>query len=47
MIAFVEHENLGFMLQAAEGVGMDHAVAVAAERAAPQARRLVETPPRL
>ena len=45
MIAFVEHENLGFVLQAAERGGMDHPVAIAPERAAGPARRLGEQPP--
>src|SRR5258706_12549354 len=31
MIAFVEHEDLGFVLQASEGGGMNHPVAVAPE----------------
>jgi hypothetical protein len=44
MIALVEHENLGFVLQAAKGGGMDHPVAIAPERAAGSARRLVEQP---
>jgi hypothetical protein len=44
MIALVEHEYLGLVLEAAERGGMDHPVAVAAERAAALARRLVELP---
>ncbi len=44
MIAFMEHENLGFVLEAAEGGGMNHPVAVAPERAAGLARRLHEQP---
>src|SRR6266700_964240 len=44
MIAFVEHEYLGFVLQAAEGGGMNDAVAVAPERAAGLARRLGKQP---
>ena len=42
VIAFVEHENLGFVLQAPERRGMDHPVTVAPERAAGAARRLHE-----
>jgi len=45
MIAFVEHEYLGFVLQAAKCGGMDHPVAIAPERAAGLARRLGEQPP--
>ncbi len=45
MVALVEHEYLGFVLQAAKGGGMDHPVAIAPERAAGLARRLVEQPP--
>src|SRR5258708_12470573 len=45
MIAFVEHENLGFVLQPAERVGMNHPVAIAPERAAGLARRLRKQPP--
>ena len=44
MIAFVEHEDLGFVLQAAKRGGMDHPVAIAPERAAGLARRLGEQP---
>jgi hypothetical protein len=44
MIAFMEHEDLGFVFQAAERGGMDHPVAVAPERAAGLARRLREQP---
>ena len=45
MIAFVEHENLGFVLQAPESRGMNHPVAVAPERAAGPAWRLRKLPP--
>ena len=44
MIAFVEHEYLGLMLQAAKRGGMDHAVAIAPERAAGPARGLRKQP---
>jgi hypothetical protein len=44
MIAFMEHEDLGFMLQAAKRGGMDHPVAIAPKRAAGPARRLGEQP---
>ncbi len=44
MIAFVEHENLCFVLQAAKGGGMDDPVAIAPERAAGLARRLRKQP---
>ena len=44
MIALVEHEYLGLVLQAAEGGGMDHPVAIAPERAAGLARRLGKQP---
>ena len=44
MIAFVEHEYLGFVLQAAKSGGMDHAVAIAPEWAAALARRLGKQP---
>ena len=40
MVAFVEHEHLGLVLEAAEGGRMDDAVAVAAEGAAAFAGRL-------
>ena len=40
MVAFVEHEDLGLVLEAAERGRMDDAVAVAAERAAALADRL-------
>ena len=40
MVALVEHENLGLVLEAAEGGRMDDAVAVAAEGAAALADRL-------
>ena len=43
MIAFVEHENLRLVLQAAKGGGMNHPVAIAPERAAGPARRLRQT----
>ena len=45
MIALVEHEDLGFVLQAAKCGGMDHPVAIAPERAAGLARRLGKQPP--
>ena len=45
MIAFMEHEHLGLVLEAAERGGMDHPVAIAPERAAGPARRLIEQPP--
>ena len=41
MVAFMEHEHLGLVLQAAEGGRMDHPVAVPPEGAAGPARRLV------
>ena len=44
MIAFMEHEYLGFVLQAAEGGGMNDPVAIAPERAAGLARRLRKQP---
>ena len=44
MIAFMEHEYLRFMLQAAKSGGMDHPVAIAPKRAAGPARRLGEQP---
>ena len=44
MVAFMEHKHLGLVLQAAKGGGMDHPVAIAPERAAGLARRLVEQP---
>ena len=44
MVAFVEHEHLRLVLQAAERGGMDHPVAIAPERAAGPARRLLEQP---
>ena len=40
MVAFVKNENLGFMLEPAEGSGMDDAVAIAAKAATGLARRL-------
>jgi hypothetical protein len=42
MVAFVEHKDLGLVLEAAEGGRMDHTVAITPERAAGLARRLVE-----
>ena len=45
MIALVEHEDLGFVLEAAKRGGMDHAVAIAPEWAAGLARRLRKQPP--
>src|SRR5579862_9661249 len=44
MIAFVKHEHLRLVLQAAERGRMDHPVAVAAKRAAGPARRLRHLP---
>ena len=44
MIAFMEHEYLGFVLQSAKGGRMDHPVAIAPKRAAGPARRLGEQP---
>ena len=44
MVALVEHEHLGLVLQAAERGGMDHPVAIPAERAAGPARRLGDQP---
>ena len=44
MIALVEDEYLRLVLQAAEGGGMDHPVAIAPERAAGAAGRLREQP---
>ncbi len=44
MIAFVEHENLRFVLQPPERRGMDHPVAIPPERAAGLARRLGKQP---
>ena len=44
MIALVEHENLGFVLETAKCGGMDHPVAIPAERAAGLARRFREQP---
>ena len=40
MVAFVEHENLGLVLEPAERGRVNDAVAVAAKRAAASARRL-------
>ena len=40
VIALVEHEDLGLVLEPPERGGMDHAVAIAPERAAGLARRL-------
>src|ERR1700710_1545468 len=45
VIALMEHEHLGLVFEAAERGGMDHPVAIAPERAAGPARRLVEQPP--
>ena len=44
MVALVEHEDLGLVLQAAEGSGMDDAVAIPAEIVAARARRLGDEP---
>src|SRR5665213_1469237 len=44
MVALVEHKDLGFVLEAAKGGRVDHPVAIAPERAAGPARRLVEQP---
>src|SRR3989442_15139634 len=44
MIAFVEHEDPGFVLQAPKGGGMNDPVAVAPERAAGLARPLGKQP---
>ena len=44
MIAFVEHEDLGLILQPAKRGGMDHPVAIAPEGAAGLARPLVKQP---
>ena len=44
MIPLMEHEHLGFVLQAAECGGVDHPVAIAPERAAGLGRRLVDQP---
>ena len=44
VIALVEHEHLGLVLQPAERGGMDHPVAIAPERAAGLARRLRKQP---
>ncbi|GIQ73127.1 hypothetical protein BraRD5C2_15640 [Bradyrhizobium sp. RD5-C2] len=44
MIALVEDEDLGLVLEAAERGGMDHPVTVAPERAAGPARRLQDKP---
>ena len=40
MVALVEHEDLGLVLEAAKGGGMDDPVAIAPKRAAGLARRL-------
>ena len=45
VVALVEHEDLGLVLQPAERGGMDHPVAIPAERAAGPARRLRKQPP--
>lgn len=44
VVALVEHEHLGLVLQPAERGGMDHPVAIPAERAAGPARRLGDQP---
>ena len=44
MVALVEHEHLGLVLQAAERGGMDHPVAIPPERAAGPAWRLRDQP---
>ena len=44
MVALMEHEHLGLVLQAAERGGMDHPVAIPAERAAGPALRLGDQP---
>ena len=44
VVALVEHEHLGLVLQPAEGRGMDHPVAIPPERAAGAARRLRKQP---
>ncbi len=44
MVALVEHEDLGLVLEAAEGGGMDDTVAIAPERAAGAAWRLGKQP---
>src|SRR5262245_29454549 len=47
VVALVEHEHLGLVLEPAEGGRMDDAVAIAPERVAAGALRLVmEAPPR-
>ena len=45
MIALVEHEHLGLVLEPAKGGGMDHPVAIPAKRAAGAAWRLRKQPP--
>ena len=45
MIALVIHENLGFVLQPAEGRAVDDPVAVALEHRARRAVRLGDQPP--
>ena len=44
VVALVEHEDLGLVLQAAERGGVDHPVAIPPERAAGPARRLHDQP---
>ncbi len=44
VVALVEHEDLGLVLEAAECGRMDDAVGIAAERAARRARRLGKEP---
>src|SRR3984893_11240766 len=45
VVALVEHEHLGFVLQAAESGGMDNPIAIAPERATGLARSLSNQPP--
>jgi hypothetical protein len=45
VIALVKNEDLRFVLQAAERVGMNHPVAIAPERATRPARRFLKLPP--
>ena len=45
MIALMEDEDLGFVLETTKSGGMDDAVAIPAEGAAGLARRLLEQPP--
>ena len=44
MIALMEHKNLGFVLETAKSGGMDHPVAIPAERAAGLARGFRKQP---